>query len=123
MRPLRLLIVDASAADAELLIDAIRRAGLPIVWERVDDHATLMAALAAKAWDVVVCAARLLRIAADQAVRLVRAHAPAALVLAMSDWEADAATLREAGASAFMTKADYRLVPAVLAKYLNKTAG
>ena len=58
-RPLRILLVEDSAEDAELLQRALRREGLAAVYQRVDDPADLKAALDAGAWDVILSDYRL----------------------------------------------------------------
>jgi CheY-like chemotaxis protein len=53
-RPLRILIIEDSAEDAELLLLALRRAGYELLYERVETPAAMEAALAKQAWDVIV---------------------------------------------------------------------
>jgi two-component system cell cycle sensor histidine kinase/response regulator CckA len=51
---LRVLIVEDSKADAELLVQQLRRAGYEPVWQRVDTAQALHAALTERAWDVIL---------------------------------------------------------------------
>ncbi|TAK09345.1 MAG: response regulator [Candidatus Manganitrophaceae bacterium] len=53
-RPLRILIIEDSEEDAELLLLALRRAGYELLYERVETPAAMEAALAKQAWDVIV---------------------------------------------------------------------
>ncbi|MCG3117882.1 MAG: EAL domain-containing protein [Candidatus Manganitrophus sp. SA1] len=53
-RPLRILIIEDSEEDAELLLLALRRAGYELLYERVETPAAMDAALAKQAWDVIV---------------------------------------------------------------------
>ena len=52
--PLRLLLVEDSEADAELLALELRRAGFALEFERVDSAATLAAALDRAPWDLII---------------------------------------------------------------------
>ncbi|TVS11746.1 MAG: hybrid sensor histidine kinase/response regulator, partial [Planctomycetaceae bacterium] len=54
-RPLRLLIVEDSAIDAELLLHHLRAFGYQPIWERVDDEDGLRKALAKQSWELVLC--------------------------------------------------------------------
>jgi two-component system, sensor histidine kinase and response regulator len=50
----KILIVDDSADDAELMVRALRRAGHEIEFERVDTAEAMLAALARQSWDIIV---------------------------------------------------------------------
>ncbi len=58
-RPLRLLHIEDSDRDAELLVRQLRLAGYHALPERVWDAASLRNALAARCWDLIVCDYRL----------------------------------------------------------------
>ena len=53
--PLRLLIVEDSENDAQLLVREIRRAGYDVESERVETAAAMQAALARQTWDLILC--------------------------------------------------------------------
>ena len=53
-QPLRVLIVDDSAEDAELMVRALERGGRSVAHERVQTEAALASALAKPRWDVVL---------------------------------------------------------------------
>ncbi|MCK6589034.1 MAG: hybrid sensor histidine kinase/response regulator [Polyangiaceae bacterium] len=52
--PLRVLIVEDSEDDAELLVQELRRAGYDVKYERVEDAEAMAAALDREPWDVVI---------------------------------------------------------------------
>lgn len=52
--PLRILIVEDSAEDAELMIRGLQRSGLQVEHERVWDPGSFRAQLAGRSWDVVL---------------------------------------------------------------------
>src|SRR5882762_2265689 len=52
-QPLRILIVEDSEDDAELLLRELRRGGFEPAWERVDSAKGMNAALARQSWDLV----------------------------------------------------------------------
>jgi len=51
---IRVLIVEDSASDAELMVRALRQGGFEIVQERVQTAEAMRAALARQSWDVVL---------------------------------------------------------------------
>jgi PAS domain S-box-containing protein len=53
-KPLRLLVVEDSPQDAEIVVREIRRGGFDVTWKRVETAETLRAALDAEPWDAVV---------------------------------------------------------------------
>jgi signal transduction histidine kinase len=53
-KPLRVLIVEDSKDDADLLVHELRRAGYDLTSERVEDAEAMAAALDREAWDVVI---------------------------------------------------------------------
>ncbi len=52
--PLRLLLVEDSATDAELLVMELERCGLRVDFERVETPDAMRSALTSRAWDIVV---------------------------------------------------------------------
>jgi DNA-binding NtrC family response regulator len=54
MTALHLLIVDDSADDAELMVLALRRAGVDPTYERVETPEAMEAALARESWDLII---------------------------------------------------------------------
>jgi two-component system cell cycle sensor histidine kinase/response regulator CckA len=52
--PLRVLLVEGSANDAKLVIQELRRMGRPLEFKRVEDAATMRAALEVQSWDLVI---------------------------------------------------------------------
>lgn len=52
--PLRVLIVEDSEADTELLLDQLRRAGYDPAWERVETAEAMSSALDRQEWDIVI---------------------------------------------------------------------
>lgn len=53
--PLRALIVEDSEDDARLVLRELRRAGYEPIFERVESADAMRAALAARAWDLILC--------------------------------------------------------------------
>src|SRR5207245_4754596 len=53
-KPLRILIVEDSEADTQLLLDELRRGAYEPAFERVDTPAAMSAALDQQNWDLIV---------------------------------------------------------------------
>src|SRR5256884_8842638 len=73
---LRVLIVEDSASDAELMLRALRGGGFGVVQERVQTADAMRAALARQPWDVVLSDYSLPHFDAPGALAVVRATAP-----------------------------------------------
>lgn len=76
LAPLRALLVEDSAADAELVARELRRSGFEAVWKRVETAGALSAVLAEGPWDIVIADYRMPRFDGLAAFSLVRAHDP-----------------------------------------------
>ena len=70
---LRLLLVEDSDDDTELLVREVRRAGYELEWLRVQTADELQRALAERAWDLVISDYSLPRLDAPAALRMVQA--------------------------------------------------
>lgn len=113
---LRLLLIEDSDDDAELIMRALRRGGYELHWERVDDAPALLAALARQSWDVITCDWVMPQLRAPRALEIVRERGGDAAVLVVSGevGEEFAVTAMKAGAHDFISKQRLaRLVPAV----------
>src|SRR6267378_1634693 len=116
MRPLRVLFVEDSAADAELMLRALKAGGFDLVHERVETAAALRAALEGITWDVVLSDYYLPELEAPAALALVRERAPDMpfLVISGSMGEDTAVAAMKAGATDYIMKDRLqRLAPAV----------
>lgn len=117
-RPLRVLLLEDSAADAELVTQALTRAGLTAVIERVDSKDAFTCALRDFAPGVVLSDHSISQFDARAALEVLHAVRPATPLIVVSgtlDWETAVACLR-AGAEDFVFKGDLsRLAPAVAA--------
>jgi PAS domain S-box-containing protein len=120
---LRLLVVEDSEADAELIVRALEQSrdgwgGDPgrVTWTRVDDEEQLRAALATSTWDVIVCDYTLPRFDAPRALEIVRTAGLDVPFLVVSGevGEEAAVALMRAGAHDYLRKESLkRLAPAI----------
>jgi diguanylate cyclase (GGDEF)-like protein/PAS domain S-box-containing protein len=104
--PLRVLMVEDSREDAELIAFELAEAGLDPRWERVESLAELEAALDQRAWDVVLCDHVVPGFGSTQALSALagsRLEVPAIVVSGRIGEEAVAAALR-AGAVDYVSK-------------------
>jgi len=81
--PLRLLLIEASEADAASLLEEIRRGGYEPSWARVDDDPGLRAILVEE-WDVALCNWHLPEISGPQAAAIVHERRPDVPVVGFS---------------------------------------
>jgi two-component system cell cycle sensor histidine kinase/response regulator CckA len=114
--PCRLLLVEDVAADAELIVAELRRAGFAVTSQRVDGEAALRHALHHFVPDVVLSDHTLPHFNAQDALRVVqteRPHTPVIIVTGSLD-EETAAEYIKAGAADYVVKHRlHRLGPAV----------
>src|SRR5262245_27199908 len=68
----RILLVEDSADDAALMLQALRGSGFTVEHERVESADALTAALAARSWDVIICDYTLPGFGARAALEIVR---------------------------------------------------
>jgi two-component system cell cycle sensor histidine kinase/response regulator CckA len=116
MNPLRLLIVEDAEDDAALVVRELGRAGYDVSHVRVDDEASMRAALRSRTFDVVVSDHAMPRFSAAAALRVLTEHGIDLpfLIVSGSIPEDLAVSAMRAGAHDFVTKHQLaRLVPAV----------
>jgi len=115
-KTVRVLILDDSADDAELIADALRAGGYRLKTHRVQDMPGMQSALAKGPWDVVISEMALANFEAQHALDLLRRSGSAAPLIVATRKIADADVLKimRAGARDVILKANSaRLVPAV----------
>jgi PAS domain S-box-containing protein len=116
LSPLRVLLVEDSEDDVELVIEELRGGGYEPEWRRVDSIAELREALREQAWDVVTCAYVLRRLTVLQALQCIHeltADLPVIIISGRVDEEV-AVTAMKAGAHDYVSKHRLaRLVPAI----------
>ncbi|MDR3418485.1 MAG: PAS domain S-box protein [Nevskia sp.] len=114
--PIHLLIVEDSAAHAEILVRTIQRDGMEVVSRRIATAQAMRAALADKAWDAVLCDYVVPGFGGPEALTLLRESGldlPFILVSGKVSEEV-AVDMLKAGAQDFIPKSNLsRLVPAL----------
>ncbi|MCU0874457.1 MAG: response regulator [Pirellulaceae bacterium] len=103
---LRVLIVEDSEIDAQLLVRELQRFGYAPEWERVDDPKALQAALVRQSWDLVLADYSMPRFSGLDALDLVNASklgVPFILVSGTIGEETAVSAMR-AGASDYLLK-------------------
>ena len=82
--PLRVLLVEDSPDDADLMVRALRIAGIELAAERVDTELALRAAFERQSWDLILCDHNLPGFGAGPALALARRYAEAIPILIVS---------------------------------------
>lgn len=116
MQPLRALVVEDSEDDALLLENAIQRYGFALTWRRVDDPASMLAVLATREWDIILCDYNMPRFSVDEAIALLKSRRLdiPVIVVSGSIGEERAAELMRSGVRDLLNKSALeRLGPAI----------
>jgi signal transduction histidine kinase len=113
---IRILLVEDSSADAELLLHTLERAGYRVTVERVETERELRAALADRTWDVVVSDYSLRQLSGPRALEILATtelDLPFIIVSSAVGEDVAVAMMRE-GASDYILKENLtRLGPAI----------
>jgi PAS domain S-box-containing protein/putative nucleotidyltransferase with HDIG domain len=115
-KPLRVLLIEDSAADARLIERVLREGGYEPSIRRVEDPDALNAALQQQGWDVVLADYSLPRLNGPEAIRIVERRQPNVplILLSGSISEEEAVAALRGGARDFLTKGNLaRLAPAI----------
>jgi hypothetical protein len=106
MQPLRLLLVEDSDRDAELLVRKLRQGDFEPETTRVDNPDSLRAALEASPWDVIICDYELPTMDAPEAVAIIRGTELDVPIIVVSGkvGEESAVAVMRAGAQDYLTK-------------------
>lgn len=123
--PLRVLIVEDSEEDADLLMGELRRGGFELAFERVETSETIIAALNKQSWDIVFSDYTMPRFLGTDALFLVRERGLDVPFIFVSGTigEDTAVAAMKAGAQDYIMKGNLkRLLPAVK-RELHEAAG
>jgi signal transduction histidine kinase len=115
-RPLRVLLVEDSQLDAELMARALDRGGFELTWVRVDTADEMEKALSKQAWDFILCDHAMPRFSAPEALELLKQHktdVPFIIVSAYIEEETAVAAMKAGAHDYIMKDRLARLVPAV----------
>ena len=115
-KPLRVLLIEDSEDDADLLLHELRRGGYDPIWRRVDAAPALVAALGDQEWDVVTCDYVMPQFSALAALQILRESGAGLPVIIVSGQvgEEVAVAAMKAGAHDYVSKHRMtRLVPAI----------
>ena len=114
--PLRLLVIEDSEGDTELLLRELMRSGYQVEFERVDTAVAMRAMLSEKEWDLILSDYTLPKFSAPQALEILKASGldiPFIIVSGTIGEEMAVAALKS-GANDFIIKGKFaRLGPAI----------
>ena len=102
---LRVLLVEDSAVDGDLIVWNLKQGGYQVIHQRVETEAALELALDEENWDAVICDYSLPKLSALRALRIVKQNRdlPFIIVSGVVD-ESIAIEVLKAGASDFISK-------------------
>src|SRR6266446_5492375 len=120
--PLRMLMVEDSETDAELLAHELRRAGFALEFERVDSAAALEAALDRVTWDIIIGDNSMPGFSGTEALSLLRARGLDIPFIFVSGTMGEdlAARALEAGAGDALEKGNLRRLMPVIRRELRE---
>ncbi len=121
-QPIRVLIVEDDADDAELLIHQLRREGFAPTWKRVQSRIALQSALKHQSWDIVISDYQMPGFSGDAALEVVRAWDPDLPMIIVSGTigEETAVDLMRGGASDFVLKQNLARLPLAVSRELRQ---
>lgn len=121
---IRLLQVEDSARDAELIVGLLEQAGYEVQALRVDTEEQMRAALADKEWDLVIADYRLPRFSAPAALQLFqRSHSDVPfIVVSGAIGEDTAVSMMKAGAHDYLLKDRLERLPHAVERELKDAA-
>jgi len=114
--PLRVLVVEDSADDAQLIVREIQRSGYTVEFERVETKPAMQEALSRRSWDVILSDYSMPKFSAMAALATLKASGLDLpfIVVSGTIGEETAVTALKAGAHDFLIKEKLaRLVPAI----------
>ena len=124
LKPLRILIIDDSPDDAQLILHTLRRSGYRPVYKRVDTAGTLTAVLGEKGWEwnVVPCDYAMPGFSGLAALPILRALAPGTPIIAVSGHAGQVrrGAIMRAGVSVFIDKSCLDELPRAIADVLSR---
>jgi two-component system cell cycle sensor histidine kinase/response regulator CckA len=115
-KPLRMLLVEDSLSDVELLLNDLDRRGYDITYQRVDTAAGMKAALEGTTWDAVVSDYSMPQFSGMEALKVLQASGQDLpfIIVSGTIGEESAVNALKAGAHDFLVKGNLaRLVPAI----------
>lgn len=115
-KPLRVLLIEDSENDAELLLLELRRSGYEVESERVETRANMQAMLSEKEWEVILSDYTLPQFSAPQALEVLKTSGLDIpfIILSGTIGEETAVAALKAGANDFLIKGKYaRLGPVI----------
>lgn len=113
---LRVLLVEDSEDDAELLLRELKRGGYDVEVERLQTSEAMDAALANRPWDLIICDYSLPQFGAPQALTILKEsnHDLPFIIVSGTIGEESAVNALKAGAHDFIVKGSMaRLIPAI----------
>lgn len=114
------LIVEDSAADAELIAHELERAGYDVIWDRVDTAPGFAAALSGREWHIILCDYSLPAFSVGPALEMISETAPGVPLVVVSGSIGEEATvdLLKAGARDVVLKQNLARLAAVIRREL-----
>src|SRR5690348_7789803 len=121
-KPLRVLIIDDSKADTELLLRELRHSGYDVEFERVESSEALKVVLTEKTWDLILSDYALSKFSALGALEILKTShldLPFIIISGTVDEETAVAALK-AGANNFLSKGNFAKLGPIIEQELQE---
>src|SRR5436309_11821519 len=118
--PIRVLIVEDSEDDADLVVRELQRGGYEPIWERVDTPEAMTAVLSRQDWDLVISDYSMPRFSAPAALALILERGPDVpfIIVSGTVGEEVAVEAMRAGAHDYIVKGRLTRLPAAVTREL-----
>src|SRR5688572_14568073 len=123
-RVLRVLIVEDSQLDSEILAHVLQQAGYKVEWERVETADAMTAALEKRSWDLILSDHTMPRFSAPEALDIVKARGLGLpfIVVSGTIGEANAVAIMREGAHDYILKDNLTRLGAAVDRELRDAA-
>ena len=122
--PLHVLIVEDSEFDAQLVVGLLRKSGYEVTFERIETAEALKAALAAKAWDIILADYNLPNFSAPEALKILQESGLDLpfIIISGGIGEDVAVAAMKAGAHDYLMKGSLSRLPPAIDRELREAA-
>ncbi len=124
LKPLRLLIVEDSQNDADLVLRELKRGGFDVKWKRVQTAADMESAVSTESWDIIISDFKMPNFTGLEALQILKKKEldTPFIIASGTIGEETAVSIMKAGASDYLMKDNLARLPAAVERELRDAA-